>query len=93
MEFHDCRNKAESEAAAFARPAPLKPIEAPKNAAALGEFPSSTTIQASIIMMSQNRQAAKNRLVTTNEINLKAELEIMVYAAPDCGARRSTQRP
>jgi len=36
MEFRDCRNKAESEAAAFARPAPLKPIEAPKNAAALG---------------------------------------------------------
>jgi uncharacterized membrane protein len=43
-----------------------------------GEFPSSTAIQASIIMMSQNPQAAKDRLVTANEINLKAELEIMV---------------
>lgn len=36
-------------------------------------------IQAPIIMMSQNRQAAKDRLAATHdyEVNLKAELEIM----------------
>jgi uncharacterized membrane protein len=36
-------------------------------------------IQAPIIMMSQNRQAAKDRLDATHdyEVNLKAELEIM----------------
>lgn len=36
-------------------------------------------IQAPIIMMSQNRQAAKDRLVAAHdyEVNLKAELEIM----------------
>ena len=35
--------------------------------------------QAPVIMMSQNRQAAKDRLAATNdyEVNLKAELEIM----------------
>lgn len=37
-----------------------------------------TAIQAPIIMMSQNRQAAKDRLQATHdyEVNLKAELEI-----------------
>jgi uncharacterized membrane protein len=37
-----------------------------------------TAIQAPIIMMSQNRQAEKDRLQATNdyEVNLKAELEI-----------------
>ncbi|UXN72273.1 DUF1003 domain-containing protein [Devosia sp. A8/3-2] len=36
-------------------------------------------VQASVIMMSQNRQAAKDRLVTSHdyECNLKAEIEIM----------------
>src|SRR3546814_10884199 len=36
-------------------------------------------IQAPVIMMSQNRQSAKDRLATANdyEVNLKAELEIM----------------
>lgn len=36
-------------------------------------------IQAPIIMMSQNRQAARDRLIAANdyEVNLKAELEIM----------------
>lgn len=36
-------------------------------------------LQAPIIMMSQNRQAAKDRLAAANdyEVNLKAELEIM----------------
>ena len=36
-------------------------------------------IQAPVIMMSQNRQAAKDRLVTSHdyECNLKAEIEIM----------------
>ncbi len=36
-------------------------------------------IQAPVIMMSQNRQTAKDRLATANdyEVNLKAELEIM----------------
>lgn len=36
-------------------------------------------IQAPVIMMSQNRQSAKNRLVAEHdyEVNLKAELEIM----------------
>ena len=36
-------------------------------------------IQAPIIMMSQNRQAAKDRLAASHdyEVNLKAELEIM----------------
>lgn len=36
-------------------------------------------IQAPVIMMSQNRQTAKDRLAATNdyEVNLKAELEIM----------------
>ena len=36
-------------------------------------------VQAPIIMMSQNRQAAKDRLVTSHdyECNLKAEIEIM----------------
>jgi len=36
-------------------------------------------IQAPVIMMSQNRQAAKDRLAATHdyEVNLKAELEIM----------------
>lgn len=36
-------------------------------------------IQAPIIMMSQNRQAAKDRLAASNdyEVNLKAELEIL----------------
>ena len=36
-------------------------------------------IQAPVIMMSQNRQTAKDRLVASHdyEVNLKAELEIM----------------
>lgn len=36
-------------------------------------------VQAPVIMMSQNRQAAKDRLAAANdyEVNLKAELEIM----------------
>ncbi|MBA3592877.1 MAG: DUF1003 domain-containing protein [Polaromonas sp.] len=38
------------------------------------------SIQAPIILMSQNRQAQKDRLVATHdyEVNLKAELEIML---------------
>ena len=37
------------------------------------------SIQAPIIMMSQNRQAAKDRLAAAHdyEVNLKAEIEIM----------------
>ena len=36
-------------------------------------------LQAPVIMMSQNRQAARDRLAAANdyEVNLKAELEIM----------------
>src|SRR5690606_23093510 len=36
-------------------------------------------VQAPVIMMSQNRQAAKDRLVTSHdyEVNLKSEIEIM----------------
>lgn len=40
-------------------------------------------LQAPIIMMSQNRQAAKDRLTAQNdyEVNLKAELEVAAVAA------------
>ncbi|MEZ5361432.1 MAG: DUF1003 domain-containing protein [Bryobacterales bacterium] len=40
-------------------------------------------LQAPIIMMSQNRQAAKDRLTTQNdyEVNLKAEIEIAAMSA------------